>query len=73
MIASLWQILVKFSQPAPNKPLTCDECFNLLEYLADRAVAGADLVHLHDVARQHLGQCATCHEHHLQKLEELEV
>ncbi len=69
----LWQILVRSLQNAPDRDLTCDECFAVLEYLADSAVAGADPDRLRRSARRHLAHCPDCREHHLRRLRELEA
>lgn len=39
----LWKLLIVFSEPDHNDELTCDECFNILEYLAGEAVKGLDI------------------------------
>jgi predicted anti-sigma-YlaC factor YlaD len=53
-------------------PLNCDECFVVLEYLAEEAVYGATEKNLRMAIRRHLDQCPDCREHHLQRLAELE-
>jgi predicted anti-sigma-YlaC factor YlaD len=53
-------------------PLNCDECFVVLEYLAEVAVYGATEKNLRMAVHRHLDQCPDCREHHLQRLAELE-
>ena len=71
MLLPLWRILLKLGRP--DTTLTCDECFVLLEYLADERVQGADLKVLYQAARQHLSHCPGCREHHLERMRELEA
>jgi predicted anti-sigma-YlaC factor YlaD len=65
-----WQILADSSEAAT---LTCDECFIILEYLADEAAEGADLPTLHRAVQSHLARCPDCRAHHLQRLSKLEA
>lgn len=70
MAASLWRILLKLEET--GVALTCDECFVILEFLADQAINGADMVQLLASVERHLARCPECYEHHLQRLHELE-
>lgn len=67
-----WQTLVA-ADSGENLALTCDECFAILEYLAEEAAEGADLQTLQKAAQHHLTQCPDCREHHLKRLIELEA
>lgn len=71
MAASLWQILLKLERT--DAELTCDECFIVLEYLADRAAGGSDLRRVLPKLREHIARCPHCREHHLRRLRELEA
>lgn len=67
----LWQILAKASQQ-PARPLTCEECLVVLEYLADRLLEGAEMDNVRAAARRHLAQCPGCRETRLHRLDVLE-
>lgn len=71
MTDSLWRILLKLDET--DAELTCDECFVILEYLADQAANGVEKNHLLDQVREHVVKCPQCYEHHLQRLRELEA
>ena len=43
-----------------------------MEHLAEEALAGADQTTLQEAIKGHLTNCPHCHEHHLQRLEQLE-
>lgn len=72
IIRSLWEMLVAPGDSDRATAPTCDECFAILEYLADTAAAGGDSEALRQAARRHLTQCPNCREHHLRRLQELE-
>lgn len=67
-----WRILVLAAENGAQVPLNCDECFLILEYLAEAAAYGADERYLRQVVRRHIECCPDCREHHLQRLNELE-
>jgi len=70
---SLWQILISFRENNNPVSLTCDECFQYMEHLAEEALAGADQTTLQEAIKGHITNCPDCHEHHLQRLEKLET
>jgi hypothetical protein len=70
---SLWQILVAFKEKDHLASLTCDECFRYMEHVAEEAMAGADQASLRKAVRDHLMICPECSEHHLSKLEKMEL
>jgi uncharacterized protein with PIN domain len=72
MSSPLWKILLKIRQTQSYAPLTCDECFAILEYLADQAARGTSWETLHQLAREHLARCPGCREVHWRRLRELE-
>jgi hypothetical protein len=67
-----WQVLVA-ADSGEDVTLTCDECFAILEYLAEEAAAAADAQTLQKAAQRHLAHCPDCREHHLRRLRELEA
>jgi hypothetical protein len=69
----LWKVLFKFSQTQPTATVTCEECYMILDYLADQAARGADWPGLLRTAREHMARCPGCREHYLQRLRELET
>jgi phage regulator Rha-like protein len=68
----LWQILISFKERSRSFSANCDECFQIMEHLADEAAAGADQESLLIAIKDHLTQCPHCHEHHQERLEQLE-
>jgi hypothetical protein len=73
MASLLWQILLKIQGSSTHVNLTCDECFELLDYLTSQISAEETyLDSLYDAARKHLQYCADCREHHLKLLQDLE-
>ena len=70
---SLWQILVAFKERDQSASLTCDECFRYMEQIAEEAIAGADQDSLRKAVQAHLMICPDCSEHHLSKLEHMEI
>lgn len=71
-VRPFWQTLVA-ADSGENIALTCDECFIILEYLAEEAAEGADLQTLQKAAQHHLSHCPDCREHYLKRLIELEA
>ncbi len=69
----LWQILISFTERSQPVSLSCDECFQYMEHLAEEAIAGADQDTLQEAIKDHLTNCPDCQEHHLQKLEQMET
>ena len=70
MVKSLWQILMI----DPNKQtLSCEECFAILELLADQAASGGNYNQIMDQAAEYLERCPDCHEQLLMRLVQLEA
>ena len=68
----LWQVLISFKERNQPISLNCDECFLYMEHLADEAAAGADQASLRIAIKDHLANCPDCHEHHQERLEQME-
>lgn len=68
----LWQLLMLISNQEKNTPLTCDECFTLLEYDADRLATGGDINKLRPAAMHHLALCSKYRAEILNRLDRLE-
>ena len=68
----LWEILLAAESNNPRE-LTCDECFAIIEYLADELADGADSQTIKRAARQHLTHCPDCRQHHERRLREIET
>lgn len=68
-----WQILIVAAQHGAQVPLNCDECFLILEHLAEIAAQGADERYLLEAVRRHVERCPECRRHHLARLKELEA
>jgi len=69
----LWQLLMLISNQEKYIPLTCDECFTLLEYDADQLAAGGDMDRLRSATMHHLALCSKCHVEINNRLDRLEV
>ena len=69
----LWQILLKATNLGEDAILNCDECFSILEYLAEttRQIEG-DINLFYQIARRHLSRCPDCREYYLAQLDQLE-
>ena len=52
--------------------MTCDECFAIMEQLADEAIEGLDSEMIHHAIQRSIAHCPDCTEHHQQRLAELE-
>ena len=59
VIRPLWQLLLLTSDSRVVASLTCEECFALLEYDADRLAAGADPAEIHPSINRHLALCSS--------------
>jgi hypothetical protein len=68
----LWEILISATVNVVKIPLNCDECFQILVYLADAAQEGVQEQVLRDAVKQHLDICPDCRKHHLGRLKQLE-
>ncbi len=73
----LWKLLLvaKDEDGLEIRPLTCTECFTILEYLADlvtQAKHPKTMGTLKKAAQEHLNHCPDCHTFYQQKLAELE-
>ncbi len=69
----LWRLLLSFLNERPEREFSCDECFSMLEYLADigaQNAVGQD--HLQLLIRRHLSVCPQCSEHYMQVIESME-
>ncbi len=79
MTRPLWQTLLSLVSKNRNTELTCDECFELLEYLVeiagqdDAPVTDDDRQYLQTVAATHFRQCPHCRQHHLALLHQMEA
>jgi Zn finger protein HypA/HybF involved in hydrogenase expression len=69
----IWQILVAFKERDQPASLTCDECFRYMEHITEEAIAGADQTSLRKAVRNHLVICPDCSEHHLNRIEKMEL
>ena len=49
--------------------LTCNECFAVLELLAEAARMGIDLDRLEQLARQHMAKCPECQDQFKKRLD----
>jgi len=60
MTRPLWQLLLLAQNPKGDIHLTCEECFALLEYDADRLAAGAKPSEINRSVHRHLRLCTDC-------------
>ena len=72
-VLPLWQILLRSTNSGDDVTLNCDDCFLILEYLAEtHHEIGVDAEILRTIANKHLSCCPDCRQYHLQRLEQLE-
>lgn len=67
-----WQILLIIIENNEQESLTCDECTAMMEYLADRAIEGANLNELKIAAFSIFRFCGACKNHYQKHIQELE-
>ena len=72
MSVQLWQLLIKLERQERQRPLTCSECFAILDLLSLGLELGIDLERLEQSARQHLARCPGCREQIQERLRLLE-
>ena len=70
---SLWEILIASRGTESDAPLNCDECFVLMEHLAHVMIDWPDMNKARALVIEHTKHCPPCREHHLTRLEELEM
>ena len=68
-----WKILMITAEHDAYVTLNCDECFLILEFLAEEAIHGMEERRLVQAVHMHLDRCPECREHHLQRLREIEA
>lgn len=68
----LWKLLLLVNDSKKDIHLTCEECFALLEYDADRLAAGADPAEIGTSIRHHLVLCSSFNTQLDEWLENLE-
>ena len=56
----LWKLLLLTNAPKAPVQLTCEECFALLEYDAERLVGGAAIDEIRPAVSYHLSLCSKC-------------
>ena len=72
-IRPLWWLLLKARSGGSDVELNCDDCFLILEYLADmQQNLSADFEFIRDLARKHLTCCPDCHGLYQKRLRQLE-
>ena len=70
----LWRLLLVMTNQEDGNSLNCDECFLVLEYLAEmRANEGTDFRKFSELFKKHLASCLDCREYYLQQLQNLEA
>lgn len=69
----LWRLLLSILNPKPETDFTCDECFQMFEYLADiKAQNRVTQLRFQTLIKKHLAACPECKEHYAQVLEQME-
>ncbi len=72
-IRPLWRLLMAATSQQEGVTLSCDDCFAIMEYLADmHARIGISLKLLRLMAKNHLSCCPDCRQYYRQRLEQLE-
>ena len=65
----LWQVLLRAA--GNEDPLSCDDCFLLMDYLSDLLAAGHPQDEVMAVARKYLQRCPDCKDEYLQDMADL--
>jgi hypothetical protein len=68
---SIYEILLQASAPGNEITLSCDECFILMEYLADLNGVALSPDAIKKALLKHFDHCPGCYQHHLKRLNEL--
>ncbi len=69
----LWKLLLATSEGSETAVFNCDECFLILEYLAELNLsAQINKNDLHKLVDQHLAGCPTCLEYYLERIRHME-
>ena len=75
-LRSLWKLLINNKlKPQNNSPLSCSECFMLLEFLAETNAdrrKNKNELEIKEKIKEHLQICPDCKGYYWQKLQELE-
>ncbi len=66
---SLWQILLRAT--ASQAPLSCDDCFVVLDYLSDLLAEGLDPRAILSTAQKVMQRCPSCREEYMHDMVEL--
>jgi hypothetical protein len=66
----LWQALLHAVEEEDD-PLSCDECFVMLDYLSDMLASGYPRNQVLAIADKYLRRCPDCHEELVREVEEL--
>ena len=73
----LWRLLLAYKNERmlAERPLTCGECYILLEYLAENLIHQPDVNHAQGLNKrvlEHLDACPDCYEFYKEQLRALE-
>lgn len=66
----LWKLLLETAVPDDAPPLTCPECFAILEYLAALSPTYDSWPNLIEKVQQHLATCPDCQAYYQKRLDE---
>jgi hypothetical protein len=66
----LWQVLLHASETGAD-PLSCEDCFVLMDYLSDLLAGGYSPRTVLPLAEKYLEHCPNCHDEFIQDMEEL--
>jgi predicted anti-sigma-YlaC factor YlaD len=66
----LWQALLHATADE-QEPLSCEECFVVMDYLADLLAAGYPTNQLLSLGEKYLQRCPECREEYRQEMAEL--
>ena len=70
----LWRLLLAIANQENEFALNCDECFLVLEYLAEIcAHEDTNFEKLSNLVKKHQASCPDCHDYYIQQLENLEA
>ena len=70
IIRPLWRLLLTVFKRGKEEPLDCDECFMVMEYLADIR-SDIEKEKFRKLVRDHVLACPNCFDHYQQRLEKM--
>ncbi len=68
----LWQLLIDFYNPAATRRLSCEECFIVLDFLAEQLASDSHPEALQPLIKQKLAGCPNCQSKFVDWIKQME-